>query len=117
MARIEEIYEKGLNDSDNHDGVVPHLEPSHSLILGCEVEWVLRSITANKASGGDGIPAEPFQILKDNVVKLLHSVCQQIWKTQQWPQNWKWSVFISIPKKDNAKEWSNYGTIVLTSYC
>ena len=91
-----------------------HLE---SDILECEVKWALKSITTNKASGVDGIPVELFHILKDGAVKVLHSICQQIWKTQQWPQNWKWSVFISIPKKDNAKEWSNYGTIVLASYC
>ena len=102
QEQTEEIYKKGLNDPDDHYEVVPHLEPD---ILECEVEWVLRSITTNKARGGDGIPVEPFQILKDNVVKVLHSVCQHIWKTQQWPQDWKWSVFISIPKKDNAKEW------------
>ena len=89
------------NDLDNHDGVVTHLEPD---ILECEVKWALRSISMNKASGGDGIPAELFQILKDDAAKVLHSICQQIWKTQQWPQDWKRSVFIPIPKKGNDKE-------------
>ena len=97
---------------DNHDGVISHLEPD---ILECEIKWVLGSITMNKASGSDGIPAELFQILKDSAVKVLHSVCQQIWKTQQWPQDWKRSVFIPIPKKGNAKECLNYHTIVLIS--
>ena len=92
----EELYIKGLNDPDNHDGVITDLEPA---ILECEVKWALGSITMNKASGGDGIPAELLQILKDDVVKVLHSICQQIWKTQQWPQDWKWSLFIPIPKK------------------
>ena len=90
-----------------------HLEPD---ILECEVEWAIGSITMNKASGGDGIPVELFQILKDDAMKVLHSVCQQIWKTQQWPQDWKRSVFIPIPKKGNAKECSNYCTIVLISH-
>ena len=99
-----------LNDPDNQDGVITHLEPG---ILECEVKWALGSITRNKASGGNGIPAELFQILKDDTIKVLHSVCQQIWKTQQWPQDWKKSVFILIPKKDNDKECSNYHTIVL----
>ena len=93
----EELYKKGLHNPDNHHGVTPHLE---SDIL----EWALGSITTNKASGGDGIPVELFQILKDDAVKMLHSTCQQIWKTQQWPQDWTRSVFIPIPKKDNAKE-------------
>ena len=94
--------------------MIPHLEPD---ILECEVKWVLESITINKASGGDGIPAELFQILKDDAVKVLHSICQQIWKTQQWPQDWKMSVFIPIPKKGNAKECSNYEcTIALISH-
>ena len=97
----EELYKKDLHDPDNHDGIITHLEPD---ILECEVKWALGSITTNKASGGVGIPVELFQILKDDAVKVLHSVCQQIWKTQQWPQDWKWSVFIPIPKKDNAKE-------------
>jgi len=99
----EELYKKGLHDQDNHDGVITHLEPD---ILECEVKWALGSITTNKASGGDGIPVELFQILKDDAVKGLHSICQQIWKTQQWPQDWKRSVFIPIPKKGNAKECS-----------
>ena len=93
--------------------MITHLEPD---ILECEVKWALESITTNKASGGDGIPVELFQILKDDAVKELHSICQQIWKTQQWPQNWKRSVFIPIPKKDNAKECSNYCTIALISH-
>ena len=109
----KELYEKDLHDPDNHDGVITHLEPG---ILGCKVKWALRSSTTNKASGGDGIPVELFQILKDNVVKVLHSICQQIWKTQQWPQDWKMSVFIPIPKKDNAKECSNYCIIALISH-
>ena len=103
---------KDLNDPDNHDGVITHLEPD---ILECEVKWALGNITMNKASGGDGIPVELFQILKDNAVKVLHSIRQQIWKTRQWPQNWKRSVFISIPKKGNAKECSNYCAIALIS--
>ena len=93
--------------------MITHLEPD---ILECEVKWALESITMNKASGGDGIPVELFQILKDDAVKVLHSICQQIWKTQQWPQDWKRSVFIPIPKKGNAKECSNYLTIVLISH-
>ena len=101
-----ELYKKDLHDPDNHDGVITHthLEPD---ILECEVKWALGSITMNKASGGDGISVELFQILKDDAVKVLHSICQQIWKTQQWPQDWKRSVFIPIPKKGNAKECSN----------
>ena len=109
----EELYKKDLHDLDSHDGVITHLEPD---ILECEVKWALESITANKASGGDGIPAELFQILKDDAVKVLHSVCQQIWKTQQWTQDWKMSVFIPIPKKGDAKECSNYCTIALISH-
>ena len=109
----EELYKKGLNDPDNLDGVVTHLEPD---ILECEVKGALGSMTVNKASEGDGIPAELFQILKDDAVKVLHSVCQQIWKTQQWPQDWKRSVFIPIQKKGNAKECSNYHTIELISH-
>ena len=101
------------DDPDNHDGVITHLEPD---ILECEVKWALESITMNKASGGDGIPVELFQILKDDAVKVLHSICQQIWKTQQWPQDWKRSVFIPIPKNGNAKECSNYHTIALISH-
>ena len=108
-----ELYRKGLNDPDNHSGVVTHLEPD---ILECEVKWALGSITMNKARGGDGIPAELFQILKDDALKVLHSVWQQIWKTQQWPQDWKRSVSIPIPKKRNAKEGSNYYTIALISH-
>ena len=100
----EELYKKDLHDPDNHDGVITHLEPD---ILECEVRWALGSITTSKASGVDGIPVELFQILKDDAVKVLHSICQQIWKTQQWPQDWTRSVFIPIPKKDNAKECSN----------
>ena len=109
----EELYKKDLNDPDKHDGVITHLEPD---ILECEVKWALGSITMNKASGGDGIPAEVFQILKDDAVKVLHSIRQQIWKTQQWSQDWKRSVFIPIPKKGIAKECSNYRTIVLISH-
>ena len=108
----EELYKKDLHDPDNHDGVITHLEPD---ILECEVKWALGSITMDKISEGDGIPVERFQILKD-AVKVLHSICQQIWKTQQGPQDWKRSVFISIPKKDNGKEYSNYCTIALISY-
>ena len=100
----EELYKKDLHDLDNHNGVITHLEPD---ILECEVKWALESITTNKASGGDGIPVELFQILKDDAVKVLHSRCQQIWKTQQWPQDWKRSVFIPVPKKGIAKECSN----------
>ena len=96
----EELYKKYLHDQDNHDGVITHLETD---ILKCEVKWVLGSITMNKASGGYGIPAEQFQILKDDALKVIHSICQQIWKTQQWPQDWKRSVFIPVPKKRNAK--------------
>ena len=107
-----ELYKNDLNDPDNHDVVVTHLETD---ILECEVRWALGSITTNKASGGDGIPVELFQTLKDGAVKMLHSICQQIWKTQQWPQDWKRSVLIPIPKKGNAKEYSNYHTILLTS--
>ena len=111
MARIHRrTVQKNLHDQDNHDGVITHLEPD---ILEYEVKWALESITMNKASGGDGIPVELFQILKDDTVKVLHSICQQIWKTQQWPQDWKRSVFIPIPKKGNAKECSNHCTIVL----
>ena len=109
----EELYKKDLHDQDNHDGVITHLEPD---ILECEVQWALRSTTMNKASGGDGIPVELFQILKDDAVKVLHSICQQIWKTQQWPRDWKISVFIPIIKKGNAKEYSNYHTITLISH-
>ena len=106
----EELYKKDLHDPDNHSGVITHLEPD---ILQCEVQWALGRITTNKASGGEGIPVELFQILKVDAVKVQHSICQQIWKTQQWPQDWKKSVFFPVPKKDNAKECSNYHTIVL----
>ena len=99
--------------ADNHDGVITHLEPD---IPECEVKWALGSITTNKASGGDGIPVERFQILKDDAVKVLHSIYQQLWKTQQWPQDWKRSVYISTSKKGNAKECSNYYTIALISH-
>ena len=108
----EELYKKDLNDPDNHNGVITHLEPD---ILECDVKWALGSIITNKASGGNEIPVELFQILKDDAVKVLHSIYQQIWKTQQWPQDWKRSVFIPVPKKDNAKECSNYHTIALIS--
>ena len=104
----EELYKKELHNPDNHDGVITHQEPD---ILECEVKWALESITTNKASGHDGIPVELFQILKDDAVKVLHSKCQQICKTQQWPQDWKRSVFIPIPKKGNAKECSNYHSL------
>ena len=109
----EELYQEDLHDQDNHDGVITHLEPD---ILECEVKWALESITMNKYSGGDGIPVELFQILKVDAVKVLHSICQQIWKTQQWPQDWKRSVFTPTPKKGNAKECSNYRTIALISH-
>ena len=104
----EELYKKDLHDTDNHNGVITHLEPD---ILECEVKWALGTITTNKASGGGGIPVELFQILKDDAMKVLHSICQQIWKTQQWPQDWKSSVFIPMPKKC-----SNYCTIALISH-
>ena len=115
MRRQEhtQLYKKDLNDPDNHDGVIPHLEPDS---LECEVKWALWSITMNKVSGGDGIPAEVFQTLKDDAVKVLHSICQQIWETQQWPQDCKRSVFIPITKKGNVKKCSNYCTIALISY-
>ena len=109
----EELYKKDLHDPDNHDGVITDLEPD---ILECEVKCALESITINKANGGDGIPVELFQLLKDDAVKVLCSICQQIWKTQQWPHDWKRSVFILIPKKGNAKEYSNYHTIALISH-
>ena len=108
----EELYQKYLHDPDNHDGVITHLELD---ILECEVKWALGSMAMNKASGGDGIPVELFQILKDDALKVRHSICQQTWKTQQWPQDWKRSIFIPIPKKGNAKECSNYHTIALIS--
>ena len=109
----EELYKTDLHDSDIHDGVITHLEPH---ILECEVKWALGSITTNKASGGDRIPVQLFQILKDDAVKVLHSICQQSWKTRQWPQDWKRSVFIPIPKKGNAKECSNSRTIAVISH-
>ena len=109
----EDLYKKDLHDPNNHDDVISHLEPD---TLECEVKWALGSITVNKVSGGDGIPVEQFQILKVDAVKVLHSICQQIWKTQQWPQDWKRSVFIPILKKDNAKERSNYCKIALISH-
>ena len=109
----EELYKKDLHNPNNHDGVITDLEPD---ILECEVKWALESITTIKASGGDGIPVELFQILKDDAVKVLHSICQHIWKTQQCPQDQKRSVFTPIPKKGNSKECSNYGTIALISH-
>ena len=109
----EELYKKELHDPDNHNGMITHLEPD---ILECEVKWALGSVTTNKATGGDGIPVYLFQTLKDDVVKVLHSICQKILKTQQWPQHWKRSVFIPIPKKGNTKECSNYRTIALISH-
>ena len=113
MARIHRTIEKDLNDPDNYDGVITHLEPD---ILECKVKWAFRSITTNKVSGADGISAELFQILKDDAVKVLDSICQQIWKIQQWPQDWKRSVFFPISKKGNAKEYSNYHIIILISH-
>ena len=110
---IEELYKKDLHDPDNHNGMITQLEPD---ILECEVKWALESITTNKASGCDGIPVELFQILKDNAVKVLHSICQKIWKTQQWPRDWKRSVFLPISKKGNAKECSNYYTMAVISH-
>jgi len=109
----EELYKKDLHDSDNHVGVTTHREPD---FLECEVRWALGSITMNKASGGDGIPVELFQILKDDTVKVLHSICQKIWKTQHWPQYWKRSVFIPIPRKGNVKKCSNYCPTALISH-
>ena len=113
MQAHKKLYKKDLNDLDNHNDVITHPEKD---ILECKVKWALGSITTNKASGGYGIPVELFQILKGDAVKVLHSICQQIWKTQQWPQDWKRSVFIPIPKKDNPKECSNYCTTVLISH-
>ena len=113
LEYTEELYKKDLHDPDNHDGGITDLEPD---ILECEVKWALESFTMNKASGGDRIPVALFQILKDDAVEVLHSTCQQIWKTQQWRQNWKRSVFIPTPKKGNAKERSNYRTIALISH-
>ena len=108
-----ELNKKDIHDPDIHNGVITHLEP---YILECKVKWALGSITTNKSSGGDGIPVELFQILKDDAVKVLHSICQQIWKTQQWPQDWKRSVFFPISKKGNVREFSNYHTITLISH-
>ena len=113
QAYTEELYRKDLHDPDNHDGVITLLQPD---TLECEVKCALGRITVNKASGGDGIPVELFQILKNDAVKMLHSICQQIWKTQQWSQDWKRPIFIPIPKKGNAKEYSNYHTIALISH-
>ena len=114
MERIHRrIYLKDLHDPDYHNGVITNLEQD---ILECEISWAIGNITMNKASGGEGIPVELFQILKDDAVKVLYSRCQQIWKTQQWPQDWKRSVFIPIPKKGNGKECSNYRTIALISH-
>ena len=114
QENTEELYKKkDLHNPDNHNGMITNLDPD---ILECKVKWALGSITVNKARGGDGIPAELFQILKDDAVKMLHSLCQQIWKTQQWSQDWKRSVFIPIPKKGNAKKCSTYRTIGLISH-
>ena len=109
----EELHKKDLHNPDNHNGVITHLEPD---ILECDVKWALGSITTNKGTGGDGIPVELFQILKDDAVKVVHTICQQIWKTQQWPRDWKRSVFIPIPNKGNAKECSKYRTTALISH-
>ena len=113
QEHTEELYKKDVHDLDNHDGVITHLEPD---ILESEVKWALGTITMNKPSGGDGIPVELFQIPKDDAVKVLLSICKQFWKTQQWPKDWKRSVFVPIPKKGNAKEFSNYHTIALISH-
>ena len=109
----EELYKKDFNNPDNHDSVITHLEPD---ILECEIKWALGSIAMNKASGGDGIPVELFQILKDDALKVLHSISQHIWRAQQWPQDQKTSVFIPVPKKGSAKECSDYHTVVLISH-
>ena len=108
-----ELYKNDHSDPGDHDGVITHLEPD---ILECEVKWAFEGIIMNNASRGDGIPAELFQILKDNAMRVLHSICQQIWKTQQWPQDWKMSVFIPILKKGHAKKCSNYHTVALISH-
>ena len=113
QEHTEELYNKDLHDPGNHDDVITHLEPD---ILEYEVKWALGSMTTNKVSGADGIPVEVFQMPKDDAVKVLHSICQQIWKTQQWQQDWKRSVFIPLPKKGNAKECSNYCTTKLISH-
>ena len=112
QEHIGELYKKD-HDADNHDGVITHLEPD---ILECEVQYALGSITMNKASGGDSVPVDLFQIMKHDALRVLDSICQQIWKTQQWPQDWKRSVFIPIPQEGNAKECSNYRTIALISH-
>ena len=112
-AKRWQEYTKNLHGPDNHDGVITHLDPD---ILECKVKFALGSISTNKASGGDGIPVELFQTLKDDAVKVLHSICQKIWKIQQWPEDWKRSLFIPIPKKDNAIECSNYHTTALISH-
>ena len=109
----EELYRKDLRDPGNQNGVIIHLEPD---ILECEVKWALRSITMNKASGGDGIPLELLQIIKDDAVKVLHSICQKTWKTQRWPQNWERTLFIPIHRKGNVRECSNYHRIALISH-
>ena len=109
----EELYKKDIHDPDNHNGMITNLEPD---ILECKVKWALGNITTNKASGGDGISVQLFEILKDDAVKGMHSICQQTWKTQQWPQDWKRTVFIPTAKKGNAKECSNYRTIALISH-
>ena len=113
LALCTELYKRDLNNLDSYNGVITHLETD---ILECKIRWALGSITTNKATGGDGIVVEIFQILKDDAVKVLYSICQQIWKTQQWPQDWKKSVLIPIPKKGNAKECSNYCTMALISH-
>ena len=113
QEHTEELSKKDFHDPDNHNGVISHLEPD---ILKSKAKRASGSITMNKASGGDGIPVELFQVLKDDAMRVLHSMCQQIWKTQQWPQGWKRSVFIPVPKKVNAKEYSNYCTIALISH-
>ena len=113
QAYTEELYKKDLHDPDNHNGVITQLEPD---ILECGIKWALGSITANKASGGDRIPLALFKILKDDALKVSYLICQQIWKIQQWLQDWKRSVFIPIPKKGNAKECSNYHVIALNSH-
>ena len=110
---IEELHKKDFNDLDNHNGVVTHLEPD---ILECEVKWALEGTAAYEASGGNGIPVESFKILKDDSIKVLHSVCQQTWKSQQWPQDWKRSIFIPIPKKGSTKECSNHQITALISH-
>ena len=109
----EELYKKDLHDPDNHNDMITHPKPD---ILECKVKWAIGITTVNKASGRDGIPVVLFQILNDDAIKVLHSICQHIWKTQQWPQDWKRSVFIPIPEKGNAKECSNYCILALISH-